>query len=118
MEVAIPTQMKLRDLLASHGETQDAKERLSELVASRAMQMNHLYVDMGFESRVVMGKFMATHFPLLASQKPKETLWKKYLFDLIGEVAPACALCDDRVNCFRCTQEDHLHTKEQDHVTV
>jgi nitrogen fixation protein NifQ len=64
--------------------------------------MNHLYQDLGFQNRMQMARFMQYHFPKLSANKPKEVLWKKYIYDLIGEVAPACALCSDQENCFKC----------------
>ena len=70
--------------------------------ARKSLDMNHLYQDLGFKSRVQMGAFMAKHFPRLAELKPKDKLWKKFLYDAIGEVAPACATCDDQEHCFAC----------------
>jgi len=34
--------------------------------------------------------------------KPKDKLWKKFLYDAIGMVAPACVACDDQEHCFTC----------------
>ena len=45
---------------------------------------------------------MMKNFPTLAKQKPKEKLWKKFIYDEIGQVAPACADCSDQLTCFSC----------------
>jgi nitrogen fixation protein NifQ len=49
-----------------------------------------------------MGAYMSQHFPQLAQLKPKDKLWKKFLYDSIGKVAPACASCNDQEHCFTC----------------
>ena len=92
----------LRALLASHAVNGFAELVLSPLVARTSLEMNHLYEDLGFKSRTEMGRFMKRNFPVLASEKPKDKLWKKYLYDCINAVAPACATCDDQESCFKC----------------
>jgi len=57
---------------------------------------------LGLKSRSEMGRFMARNYPLLAAQKPKDKLWKKFLYEKIGKVAPACASCSDQLTCFSC----------------
>jgi len=57
---------------------------------------------MGFKSRTKMCEFMKLNFSTLAIQKPKDKLWKKYLYDCINSIAPACASCDDQLTCFTC----------------
>lgn len=93
---------KLVALLHSFAVDENAKEILAPMVAKKSLMMNHLYEDIGFCSRSEMGKFMMKNFPILAKEKPKEKLWKKFLYDKIGEVAPACATCDDQQTCFKC----------------
>ena len=89
-------------LLAAHATNTYAKEVLAPYIASVSLEMNHLYEDLGFQSRSEMGKFMMKNFSTLAVQKPKEKLWKKFLYDKIGAVAPACATCNDHDSCFSC----------------
>ena len=96
----------VRALLASHAVNGFAEHVLAPLVARTSLEMNHLYEDLGFKSRTEMGRFMKRNFPLLSSEKPKEKLWKKYLYDCIDAVAPACATCDDQATCFRCRVEE------------
>jgi nitrogen fixation protein NifQ len=92
----------VKSLLVSYALNDYAATVLAPMVAQRSLMMNHLYEDMGFESRTEMGKFMKRNFPKLAGEKPKEKLWKKYLYDRIGSIAPACATCDDQLTCFKC----------------
>jgi nitrogen fixation protein NifQ len=93
---------EVKALLAANAVDTYAREELAPLVASKSLEMNHMYEDLGMKSRTEMGKFMSKHFPNLAAKKPKDKLWKKFLYDSIGKVAPACATCDDQVTCFSC----------------
>lgn len=93
---------EIENLLKKYAADDEARYVIAPLVAAKSLEMNHLYQDLGFRNRVQMGTFMATHFPHLAELKPKEKLWKKFLYDTIGKVAPACAGCHDRENCFAC----------------
>jgi len=92
----------IKMLLVAYAVNDHARTVLAPLVARRSLEMNHLYEDLGFKSRTEMGAFMKKNFPKLAADKPKEKLWKKYLYDRIGAIAPACATCDDQLTCFRC----------------
>jgi nitrogen fixation protein NifQ len=94
------------DLLRAHAITPRARNVLAPWVARESLKMNHLYEDLGFTSRTQMGAFMKEHFPELAAQKPKDKLWKKFLYDAIGKVAPACATCDDQATCFKCILQE------------
>lgn len=71
-------------------------------VAAMSLKEHHLYEDLGFKNRVQMGRYMKCHFPKLAEQKPLDKLWKKFIYDSIGKVAPACFTCKDNINCFAC----------------
>jgi nitrogen fixation protein NifQ len=79
-----------------------AKETLAPWIAHNAMKMNHLYEDLGLASRNDMAIFMHENFTTLSAQKPSNVRWKKFLFDLIGSVAPACAKCGDISSCHHC----------------
>jgi len=93
---------KVRILLASHAVNGYAEYILAPHVAHISLKMHHLYEDLGFKSRTQMGAFMMKNFPTLAKQKPKEKLWKKFLYDSVEEVAPACATCNDQLTCWSC----------------
>ena len=93
---------EVKALLSAHAVDNYARDQIAPMVASKSLEMNHLYEDMGFKSRTEMGKFMTQHFPAFAENKPKDKLWKKYIYDTIGKIAPACATCDDQLTCFAC----------------
>jgi len=95
-------QKDIAALLHHYGVNAYAQTILGKWIAHESLKMNHLYHDLGFKSRTEMGKFMSKNYPLLAKRKPKDKLWKKFLYDEIGEVAPACVSCDDQHNCFAC----------------
>lgn len=95
-------QKEITELLYSYGVNAFAQGVIAPWVAHKSLDMNHLYQDLGFKSRTEMGKFMKKNFPLLAAKKPKDKLWKKYLYDEIGQIAPACISCNDQVTCFSC----------------
>lgn len=93
---------KVTELLKDHANSIYARDDLAPHIARISLMMNHLYQDLGMRNRFEMGKFMKDNFPRLAQKKPKDKLWKKFIYDSIGEVAPSCATCKDQVNCFAC----------------
>mgnify|MGYP003611749532 CR=1 FL=1 len=93
---------EIEGYLKKYAVNDEARYVIAPLIAENSLEMNHLYQDLGFKNRIEMGQFMAKHFPPLAQIKPKDKLWKKFLYDAIGKVAPACATCDDHEHCFRC----------------
>jgi nitrogen fixation protein NifQ len=88
--------------LQSYAKNRYSKYVIAPHVASMSLQMNHLYEAMGFKNRVQMGKFMKCHFPELAQKKPVDKLWKKFIYDSVGKIAPYCFTCKDQNNCFAC----------------
>jgi len=93
---------EVRELLQKYAVNAYAREELAPWVAAKSLEMHHMYEDLGFHSRTQMGKFMLENFTELAEQKPKDKLWKKFIFDEIGQIAPACADCNDQLTCFSC----------------
>lgn len=93
---------KIENYLKKHAIDEESRYVIAPLIAKKSLEMNHLYQDLGFRNRIEMGQFMSRHFPRLAESKPKDKLWKKFLFDAIGMVAPACATCNDQEHCFTC----------------
>ena len=91
---------KITALLQKFSKDSYASLTIAPLVAKRSLLQNHLYQDLGFTNRIAMGHFMELHFPLLAKHKPPSKLWKKYLYDSIDAIAPACEHCSSQTNCF------------------
>lgn len=93
---------EIENFLKKYAIDEEARYIVAPLIAIRSLEMNHLYQDLGFKNRIEMGHFMKHHFPGLAQIKPKDKLWKKFLYDAIGKIAPACATCNDQEHCFTC----------------
>lgn len=93
---------KVTVFLAKYGKNERAIKVIAPFIAKTSLKENHLYQDLGFKNRIEMGKYMNEHFPKLSEIKPKDKLWKKFIYDSVGEVAPACEFCKDSVNCFSC----------------
>jgi len=93
---------KVTQFLQLYAKDDYAKNSVAPLVATTSLLKNHLYQDLGFKNRVEMGRFMSLHFPKLDALKPKEKLWKKFIYDSIDEIAPACETCDTKESCFGC----------------
>jgi nitrogen fixation protein NifQ len=96
---------KVTYFLQSYAKDNYAKDEIAPHIAQKSLEMNHLYQDLGFKNRIQMGKYMNEHFPKLAELKPAQKLWKKFIYDSINEVAPACEDCKDQITCFngKCT---------------
>jgi len=92
--------------LQSYAVNEKVSQETAPMVAKTSLMMGHLYEDLGLKNRFVMGQFMKRNFPRLAAEKPKEILWKKYIYDCVNLVAPACFECNDQINCFACRLED------------
>lgn len=88
--------------LQSYAKNRYSKYVISPHVAAMSLKENHLYQDMGFKNRVQMGRYMKCHFPKLAEMKPVDKLWKKFIYDCVGRIAPACYTCKDQTNCHAC----------------
>jgi nitrogen fixation protein NifQ len=97
---------KVTLLLQVHAKNNHAKWEIAPHVAKTSLMAGHLYSDLGLRNRFEMGQYMKEHFPLLAVKKPKDKLWKKFIYDTIGEVAPACGSCKDSINCFACNDSE------------
>jgi nitrogen fixation protein NifQ len=93
---------KVTAFLQEYARSKESKEMIAPSVARASLLPNHLYEDLGFDNRMQMNRFMIEHFPNLAKMKPKDTLWKKFIYDFVGEVAPACEYCPDQETCFPC----------------
>ncbi len=93
---------KVTKLLQQYAVDAQTREKLAPHIAKTSLMSGHLYEDLGLRTRFEMGQMMKKHFPKLAQMKPADILWKKFIYDSVGEVAPACASCKDQVNCFSC----------------
>lgn len=98
-------QAEIEDFLIFYAEDDHGRDVLAARIAAAAFKMRHLYQDLGLSSRAQMNALMKEHYPALAAMKPETVRWKKFLFDSIEAVAPACADCGDQAHCFSCELE-------------
>ncbi len=94
---------EVSEFLQSYAKNRYSKYVIAPHIAAMSLKEHHLYEDLGFKNRVQMGRYMKCHFPVLAQMKPVDVLWKKFIYDSIGKVAPACFTCKDQTNCFACS---------------
>lgn len=80
---------------------------LAAVLTRRSMSSNHLWQDLGLNTREELGRLMREHFPLLAVRNDKNMKWKKFFFRSLCELegftlcaAPSCDACEDFDNCF------------------
>ena len=79
---------------------------LPAILARRAMEPNHLWEDLGLESRPHLTQLMTRHVPALAARN-SGMRWKRFLYRSLCErqgfvacAAPSCAQCDEFSVCF------------------
>lgn len=93
---------KVTEFLQGYAKNRYSKYVIAPHIAAMSLQDNHLYQALGFKNRVKMNKYMQCHFPELTTIKPTTKLWKKFIYDSIGMIAPFCFTCKDQSNCFAC----------------
>ena len=98
----IKMEREVMEFLQSYAKNRYSKYVIAPHVAAMSLKEHHLYQDLGFKNRVQMGKYMKCHFPKLSEIKPVDKLWKKFIYDSINRIAPACFTCKDQSNCFSC----------------
>jgi len=98
----IKIEREVMEFLQAYAKNRYSKYVIAPHIAAMSLKENHLYQDLGFKNRVQMGRYMKCHFPVLAEIKPLDKLWKKFIYDSIGRIAPACFTCKDQSNCFAC----------------
>lgn len=91
---------KVVAFLQNYAKDEYTKNEIACHVAKVSLMPNHLYQDLGLRNRFEMGGYMKRYFPTLSVNKPKNKLWKKFIYDSVNEVAPACKHCKDQITCF------------------
>ncbi len=98
----------LLDLLTSCATSRTVFEtRLAAMIARRAQRPNHLWQDLGLNSRRDLSELMTRHFKPLAMRNKQDMKWKKFFYRMICAdaayslcTAPSCGECDDFDHCF------------------
>jgi nitrogen fixation protein NifQ len=80
---------------------------LAAILTRRCMSSNHLWQDLGLNSRVELGRLMREFFPTLAARNVLNMKWKKFFYRCLCEMegfslcaAPTCQQCNDYNDCF------------------
>ena len=83
-------------------------EPMAQIVAEVALAFNHLWEDLGLDSRAELGRLMIDCFPQLVVQNVHHMRWKKFFYrqrclQSQGEIvcrSPSCDECLERSLCF------------------
>ncbi len=83
-------------------------EPMAPIVAGAALAFNHLWEDLGLDSRAELGRLMSDCFPQLVAQNVHHMRWKKFFYrqrclQSQGEIvcrSPSCDECLERSLCF------------------
>ncbi len=80
---------------------------LASILTRRSMSPNHLWQDLGLNSRAELGRLMREFFPALAERNSQNMKWKKFFYRCLCEMegftlcaAPSCQQCSDHGLCF------------------
>lgn len=85
-----------------------AAQPMAQIVAEVALAFNHLWEDLGLDSRAELGRLMSDCFPQLVVQNVHHMRWKKFFYrqrclQSQGEIvcrSPSCDECLERSLCF------------------
>ena len=93
-------------LLLAHASSLEAADLASE-IATACLGDNHLWQDLGLESRQHLSDMLETHFHALYAKNSGNMKWKKFFYKQLCESmevracrAPSCSVCADYDNCF------------------
>ena len=98
----------LVSLLWSYRVTDDALDRwLSHAIAAVCYGRQHLWQDLGFNSRDDVSRLIGQWFPQLFDLNTQNLKWKRFLFEQLGKrqgmpelKPPSCVDCDSYLLCF------------------
>lgn len=99
---------ELRDLLLQHRAGQHPLESaMADIVAAGCLGGDHLWRDLGLESRQQLSELLTLNFPDLALKNNKDMKWKKFFYKQLCEQeggyvcrAPSCEECAAYDDCF------------------
>ena len=98
----------LVDLLLSHRLQQDESEIwLAHIVAAACMGSEHLWRDLGMQTREQLRQLLTDNFPELVRRNDKDMRWKKFFYKQLCEQeggyvcrSPTCEQCPTYHDCF------------------
>jgi len=100
--------LELRDLLLGSRRGSEPEEAwLASSLAAACLGGDHLWRDLGLESRESLKALLLHNFPSLAERNVKNMRWKKFLYKQLCEQdggyvcrAPSCEQCPSHHDCF------------------
>ena len=98
----------VRDLLLANRSTPgDTGRWLAVMIATRSMQPNHLWEDLGLRERSELTRLLLRHFAPLATRNTRNMRWKRFFYRSLCEddgfvlcTTPVCTQCRDFELCF------------------
>ncbi len=99
---------ELRNLLRQHRCGNQAYElQLADIVAAGCLGGDHLWRDLGLDSRTELSELMRHNFPELAALNNRDMKWKKFFYKQLCEQqggyvcrSPSCDQCVAYDDCF------------------
>ncbi|HGZ71294.1 MAG TPA: hydrogenase [Nitratifractor sp.] len=96
------TESKIRKLLQFYAKNEYTKSKIIPHVTQKVLLDGHFYKDLNLRNRFETAYYMSQYFPSLSLAKPSRLLWKKYIFNIIGENPSVCNVCKDTTKCLSC----------------
>lgn len=97
----------LLDHADPHAGGAEEATRVALWIGVASLGDEHLWQDMGLESRAELSALMARWFPALVARNHQDMKWKKFLYrelckreDILICKSPSCATCSDQPICF------------------
>lgn len=107
-ELLAPREDECQELvnwLSGYAATSDLP--LARLIAVASLGFNHLWQDLGLDSRQQLRALMASCFPELVNMNDKNMRWKKFFYKQLCALggnyvcrSPSCDDCVERAACF------------------
>ena len=88
---------------------------MAAIVASASLGFNHLWQDLGLDSRLELRELMSSCFPELVVLNHGNMRWKKFFYRQLCEQegqylcrSPSCDDCHERSSCFEPTDRNNF----------
>ncbi|MAK91187.1 MAG: nitrogen fixation protein NifQ [Oleibacter sp.] len=100
--------LEIRNLLRKNkAGKNDCELIMSDIVAAGCLGGDHLWRDLGLQSRSELSQLMLQNFPTLAAANSGDMKWKKFFYKQLCEAgggyvcrAPSCDQCSAYSDCF------------------
>lgn len=94
-------------LLQHRAHHHDAEIMMAHIVAAACLGSEHLWRDLGMQSRAQLRQLLTHNFPALVQRNERDMRWKKFLYKQLCEQeggyvcrAPTCEQCPTYHDCF------------------